>query len=269
MIRKIIADYLKSNNKIVVPELGAFIKREENGSEKIFFIPYLNKDDGMLRSVIKSSLGVSDEEAGDIFDNFYRAVTSKLNAGEEFRIEGVGVLKKDVNGIVSLDADPVVAIVPEAVAAEPVASVVPEPVVKQELVAAMPAVPVEPIPVVAGQEPDRVVEKQTPPVTLADKLRDMQASGGQQSSEVPSQRPVQPSAANPVRPAAAAKPKQPVQPDGRGVGKKYDAFTIIAIVASIIAVGALIFGIVSKNTNKPDEMFFEDQPIQQVDSTQN
>ena len=43
MINKIIAEYLRTNKRLVVPHFGAFIRKEN--SEAIVFVPFLKKDD--------------------------------------------------------------------------------------------------------------------------------------------------------------------------------------------------------------------------------
>jgi len=46
MINKIIAEYLRTNKRLVVPHFGAFIRKEN--SEAIVFVPFLKKDDGVI-----------------------------------------------------------------------------------------------------------------------------------------------------------------------------------------------------------------------------
>lgn len=48
MINKIIAEYLRTNKRLVVPHFGAFIRKEN--SEAIVFVPFLKKDDGVLNN---------------------------------------------------------------------------------------------------------------------------------------------------------------------------------------------------------------------------
>lgn len=49
MINKIIAEYLRTNKRLVVPHFGAFIRKEN--SEAIVFVPFLKKDDGVLQQL--------------------------------------------------------------------------------------------------------------------------------------------------------------------------------------------------------------------------
>ena len=61
MVDKIVADYMRSNKRLVVPQFGAFIRKDTDG--KIVFVPFLKKDDGVLVERVANVCGLAPEEA--------------------------------------------------------------------------------------------------------------------------------------------------------------------------------------------------------------
>lgn len=92
MIEKIIADYMKTNNRLIVPSFGAFVKRADG---RIIFMELLKNDDGVLKNLILQSGVVSEQEVKSYVDNFVKRVA----VSTEFPIEGVGVLSRGANGL--------------------------------------------------------------------------------------------------------------------------------------------------------------------------
>ena len=52
MVNKIIADYLKTNKRLIVPQFGAFLHKDDG---TVAFVPFLKKDDGVLIQLIGSA----------------------------------------------------------------------------------------------------------------------------------------------------------------------------------------------------------------------
>lgn len=103
MINKLLITCLQRNKRLVIPTLGAFIRKNIEGVGVILvFVPFLNKDDGVLCSAIKSWAGVEDEEAIQILEEYIAAVKKSLDERGQYIIEGVGVLKYDTNRIIYL-----------------------------------------------------------------------------------------------------------------------------------------------------------------------
>ncbi len=63
MIETLITDYLQHNRRLVIPGLGAYLKKE---SGETVFVPFVNKDDGVLRGLVCERYGVSAAEADEI-----------------------------------------------------------------------------------------------------------------------------------------------------------------------------------------------------------
>ena len=142
-INKLLKTCLQRNKRLVIPTLGAFIRKKVDGvGEVLVFVPFLNKDDGVLCQAIKSWAGVEQEDAEQILLEYVATIKELLKEKNQYIIESIGVLKYDTNGIIYLTKE------------EPVEQVevkaIPEPIVEPK---------VEPIPQV-------VVEKIVPPVVL-------------------------------------------------------------------------------------------------------
>ena len=80
----------------------------------LVFVPFLNKDDGVLLSALQSWAGVEKEEAEVILKEYVEYIRKSLNERGQYIIEGVGVLKYDANRVIYLAKES------EAVQEEPV-----------------------------------------------------------------------------------------------------------------------------------------------------
>lgn len=103
VLAQIISRYLESNKRLVVPQLGAFIVKTPGGS--VVFSEFLKRDDGVLRGVLLSE-GRSELEAAGEIDRFVFEIRHTLQGGQEFRIEGLGVMQAGANGTIAFDYDP-------------------------------------------------------------------------------------------------------------------------------------------------------------------
>lgn len=74
--------------------MGAFIVKEPGSS--ILFSELLKRDDGVLRSLLTAQ-GMSELEAGGEVDRFVFEVRHAIGQGEEYPLEGLGVLKPGPN----------------------------------------------------------------------------------------------------------------------------------------------------------------------------
>ncbi len=102
MIDRIIAEYMGANRRLVIPNLGAFIRKDPGN---IVFIPFLKKDDGVLQGLISESLALSAQEAEGMISEYVSGISARLSPPSGYVIEGLGRLKNDVNGIAYLDYD--------------------------------------------------------------------------------------------------------------------------------------------------------------------
>ncbi|MCD8184990.1 MAG: hypothetical protein LUD68_00580 [Rikenellaceae bacterium] len=122
MLESIITDYLQQHRRLVIPELGAFLKKE--GGE-VVFAPFLNKEDGVLNEKVRQIYGASTTEAEGIISKYVENVKWTVDSKGVYLLAPLGSLKRDANGLLFLDTgdlNPLASqrgpIVPEAVAPE-------------------------------------------------------------------------------------------------------------------------------------------------------
>lgn len=89
MLIPVIAQYLRSHRRLIIPQMGAFIVKEPGQS--VLFSELLKRDDGVLRSLLVAA-GSSELEAGGEIDRFVFEVRHAIQQGREFPLAGLGVL---------------------------------------------------------------------------------------------------------------------------------------------------------------------------------
>ena len=274
MINKIIAEYLRTNKRLVVPHFGAFIRKEN--SEAIVFVPFLKKDDGVLQQLLVSEYGMDSADAQAVIDEYIAEIKERIAARGANVIEGVGRLMTDSNGICYLELGAAPA---QAAAVRPVDTASPvgpasfpapsaEPArhtkIQQQ---ARPTEKTDKLGAAASpQSPARKPEAQYPPDTrpsnpvtsrsVQDALygnprpAPMQAPADRQEQTFrtpmpnvrPGNQPPRPPMPPQGRPAGTG--YRPSRPVGRQAPKsKADGFIVIAILAAVAALAAIIFGL--------------------------
>lgn len=280
-ISAIIAQYIKSETRLIIPEVGTLIRRKESG--EIVFMEMLKKNDGTLVGLVVNILDVSPSKATEIVNRYIRTVKNQLATSKKFILDGVGVLLARPDGSVDFSFNPFAQTLPgteedeygyldeptvesdvvakeehkERVVAEPKAEVVAEP---QEEVENEPKVEV-----VAKPEP-------APQPITKPNARPEESNVEELEDEIPQPKPQpKPQPAPQPKPQPAPQPKpQPVpQPTPKSVidayddktevkapakpsaptvqprqpRKKLDPITIIALVAVAAAIAAFIWGL--------------------------
>ncbi|WP_418407354.1 hypothetical protein [Alistipes ihumii] len=274
MINKIIAEYLRTNKRLVVPHFGAFIRKEN--SEAIVFVPFLKKDDGVLQQLLVSEYGMDSADAQAVIDEYIAEIKESIAARGAYVIEGVGRLMTDSNGICYLELGAAPA---QAAAVRPADTASPvgpasfpapsaEPArhtkIQQQ---ARPTEKTDKLGAAASpQSPARKPEAQYPPDTrpsnpvtsrsVQDALygnprpAPMQAPADRQEQTFrtpmpnirPGNQPPRPPMPPQGRPAGTG--YRPSRPVGRQAPKsKADGFIVIAILAAVAALAAIIFGL--------------------------
>ena len=274
MINKIIAEYLRTNKRLVVPHFGAFIRKEN--SEAIVFVPFLKKDDGVLQQLLVSEYGMDSADAQAVIDEYIAEIKESIAARGAYVIEGVGRLMTDSNGIcyLELGAAPAQAAAVRSVdtaspvgpASFPAPSAEPARHTKIQQ-QARPTEKTDKLGAAASpQSPARKPEAQYPPDTrpsnpvtsrsVQDALygnprpAPMQAPADRQEQTFrtpmpnvrPGNQPPRPPMPPQGRPAGTG--YRPSRPVGRQAPKsKADGFIVIAILAAVAALAAIIFGL--------------------------
>lgn len=108
-LTEIIADYLRTNRRLVVPALGTFVVKE-NG-ERIFS-DLLSVDDGVLNSLLREN-GMNEMEAAVSIDRFVFEVRHELEEYGYCRLDEVGTLRIEPETNVLKLYPPVAGSIPE------------------------------------------------------------------------------------------------------------------------------------------------------------
>ena len=104
MINELVAAYLQGNKRLVIPGLGAFIRKD--GSGEVVFVEFLKKDDGILAGLLEGQYGLSRAEAGEAIAQYAEDVRQHIARGGRFVVGGVGALHAGSNSLLELDYDP-------------------------------------------------------------------------------------------------------------------------------------------------------------------
>lgn len=103
MIDNIIASYLSKNKRLVVPEFGAFIRKD--GGELVF-VEFLKKDDQVLTSLIGKEYELNESEAREAIEDYILTVKRTVGQTGKYVIAHVGTVHTDANGLYALDYNP-------------------------------------------------------------------------------------------------------------------------------------------------------------------
>ena len=259
MIESIITEYLRHNRRLVIPELGAFLKKEDG---QTVFVPFLNKDDGVLTGEVRKAYGTSTAEAEAIAAQYAESVWKGIDTHGAYLIAPLGSLKKDPNGILYLDAADLTA---KPVVKEKAPAVKPEPEAKTTPQASEEK-PVVPVPENRNPEPaepgtlaqayaseadevktvgnsveapktfyDILMEKQEEQAPATDNLSAAPSPTSQRRQETP-KTVSQPATARSAAPAPARRPEP-----APAKGKRGDLVLVIAVVVAVIAIIAMIY----------------------------
>lgn len=100
---QIIINYLRSNKRLIVPQLGAFIVKVPN--ENILFSEMLRRDDGVLRGLLREA-GMSELEVAGAIDRLVFEVRHAIQHNQEYVMTGLGVFRAGANETILFSYDP-------------------------------------------------------------------------------------------------------------------------------------------------------------------
>lgn len=250
-ISAIIEAYLQRENRLIIPSVGTLLKRKESG--EIVFVEMLKKNDGKLVGLVAEQFGVATDEAEAIVEGYSEEIGRQIATSRKFIIDGVGVLLVGANGALDFAFNPFTRTIPapesepKSVAVEPKAPVAEAP--KAPVAEQVKAPATEQVKTPAVEEPkSNVIELEVEP----------------EEEEV--QR-----VAEPAKPAAEPKRKAnalyeddeedaPAAPRKMNIRKpkprkKLDLITIIALIAVVLALLSLVWGLIpSDNALDVDSM---------------
>jgi len=103
-MEKYINEILEKNNRVIVPDFGAFIVKQRKPLT-IVFNEFLQYNDGMLIDAISKSENLDREKAKEKVEDFVKTIVTKLDKGEQYPLDKLGVLIKSSAGKISLEGD--------------------------------------------------------------------------------------------------------------------------------------------------------------------
>ncbi len=260
VIVRIIAQYLDTHKRLVIPGLGMFLVKEE--PRKVVFTELMSRDDGVLQALLVEQGMTALAAAGEL-NRFVFEVRHAIESGREFEMQGFGVLRPAGNGTMRFDHRPLTTVLPD-VALE----IEPEQVQKVRHVERIeePRRPIQPAqpaeepneePKEEAAEEEEVEEEIQ---TEADPDEPMEDNDEQQHEPLDDSDPFmeedeEDELPQPRRVRRVARPTQQKP--------KVDRFLLVAIVAALLALLAIGYGMYSNSMSVEEA---EETPIEQTDS---
>lgn len=295
MVNRLIAEYMATSRRLILPGVGAFVRRTEGG--EIVFVEMFKQNDGVLTNLISQKMDISAEQANILIERLITELQHDLRYYGYYTIPALGTLRQTEKGIIyqadapaSLQAEQ-----PQAVQSRETTPLTPryEKVEEQDIVAALqeekpaPAAEKKTAPV-AEQKPAPKSEEATPikPTPAPKPAEDPKPAAK------PATKPAEPAkespkfkfftpeeeSAEPTKQSQARESKKPTpaaqerfrfeahkDSDENAAQrisirtnrkrKKMDGVTLLAIIAAAIAVIVIIYGLVSS----PGPVF--DEPL--------
>jgi len=102
LMEKSINALLNSNLRVIIPDFGAFIIRQ-NEPRIIVFNEFLRYNDGLLIEYIARTEGFETDIARNMVADYAVEVTKVLDSGKPYTIKGLGTLQKDSAGKIVFD----------------------------------------------------------------------------------------------------------------------------------------------------------------------
>ncbi len=290
MLIRVISNYLQTNKRLVVPQLGAFLVKQP--TREVFFSELIRRDDGVLRALLVEA-GLSELVAQGEIDRFVFEVRHALEEGRKYPLERFGRLFAGANATICFQYDPTTQVEPEAEVAtetaddeqptervaQPAAELQSPP---QKSVVERAKGPAEK-PVETEEQPARQTdERATAPAT---EPTDEPATQEEAEVEQREQRPRLTESAK-MHPAPYVKGlsygKPPKNTDAFTYvdrpqrRRKVDSFLLVAIIAAVMALGAIAYGFYHEQQERRAEeasierleaLFSTDTPAEEAGTT--
>lgn len=234
MIR-IIIRYLQTNKRLVIPQLGALLVKEP--SREILFSELIRRDDGLLRALLIEQEGMNELTAQGEIDRLVFEVRHAIEQGGEYRAEGLGVFYAGANATIAFRYDPNTK---PAVAASATEQPLAEPEQKVVEVAKQPEQKV----VAVAKQPEQKEPKQPEP--KEEEQTEAKPTDQPHEEELHLTTSAKMNPAPYVKGLSYGKPPKNTdaftyvdRPQRRG---RVDSFLVVAILAVLIALGAMAYG---------------------------
>lgn len=106
MISNYLKELIEDNNRIIIPDFGAFMIQDTPEGKQISFNDFLKFNDGLLVNQIIKSEKISKNEATEKITAFVKAVEKSFSENKAFEVKGVGFLTKDAHGNIKFEIKP-------------------------------------------------------------------------------------------------------------------------------------------------------------------
>lgn len=272
MDNELLITLLNQYNRLIIPNFGAFLKKEQAGANVVVFTPFLKIDDGILREAIVQRLDITDSQASSVIVEFVAQVRSAIEQSSRYYITDLGTIKHDANGALSFIYEPKVITIEPIIEqkSEPVVKrTIPIPELKPEPVVTRPApIPepkpqpqLQPQPIAPRPAPIRPPQPIQSPMTATRSVSPMQ--GIPPAPRPINRRPnVPPQHQLPQRPRPTGRPKQPSTTNKIKNLPKTDLWLLIAIIAALSVIALLTYGYL----NSDPQIILNPEVEQGVDS---
>jgi hypothetical protein len=285
ILTQIIAEYMATHRRLVIPQLGAFLRKNE--TDELLFSEMLKRDDGVLIGLLRDR-GLGDLEAQGVIDRFIFELRHTVESGSVFRAEHLGLFARGAQSNLCFRYLPLLEATPSASAPTP--PVQESPVEEAPLAeCAAPSEPVEQVAPTVVPEPEPVAEPTTSepdpePEAPHSESTEPEATkteaapnGGAEEARrkikaLLGDHPPQPHTSSRPRPADPSikglrygKPGNSAEGYGYGGGhsasRKPDFFVILAIAAVVLALAALLYGYLNQRQNQDNPYYVGEHPI--------
>lgn len=98
MIESFIIELLQTNNRVIIPDFGAFMIKVDAGKRTITFNDFLKYNDGLLVNYVATKQQISKEDAIKRVQELVKKLQDTLASARKYTIEGLGTLVKDERG---------------------------------------------------------------------------------------------------------------------------------------------------------------------------
>ena len=262
VIVRIIAQYLDTHKRLVIPGLGMFLVKEE--PRKVVFTELMSRDDGVLQALLVEQGMTALAAAGEL-NRFVFEVRHAIESGREFEMQGFGVLRPAGNGTMRFDHRPLTTVLLD-VALE----IEPEQVQKVRHVERIeePRRPLQPAQPAEEQMPEESqeqvqpapVEEEKPKTEESEFDEPIEDHDEEQHEPLDDEDPFmeedeEDELPQPRRVRRVARPTQQKP--------KVDRFLLVAIVAAVLALLAIGYGMYSNSMSVEEA---EETPTEQTDS---
>lgn len=241
-INTIIARYISTGTRLIIPDLGTLLRRKESG--EIVFMEMLKKNDGALVALVAEGFGIDEEQAAEAVNAYISTIKSALTSENKFIMDGVGVLLTTADGDVTFIFNPNSHSIPNEPEEE--ATVVtpqpqPAPAPQQPNVEPPVKTPQPEVSVRASVSPkvDVLEFYYEEPAETETAPEDSEYDEEDEESMVKKEERVSKESHDTPRKPRTSAPKKHI---------KFDFITILALVSAVIAIAVLIWGMIPNRT---------------------